>query len=154
MFLPLMCTAKIICSLTLAPEGSDHRDQNTKEPGFLLPQADGRTGARPFQSPAVWGSRGSTELPNGEKKNEEVPGRCSPTAGMQGCRRWPIRLAGADGGRWVFTGWRRTGGLAAMSKGSSDVPQRCEAPGGYGFARRRPRVNRPAAEEQHRLRRR
>jgi hypothetical protein len=36
MFLPLMCTTKIICILTLAPEGSDHRDQNTKEPGFLL----------------------------------------------------------------------------------------------------------------------
>jgi hypothetical protein len=109
MFLPLMCTAKIICSLTLAPEGSDHRDQNTKEKGFLLPQADGRTGARPFQSPAVWGSRGSTELPNGEKKMRRSRGGAHR---RQGCRD-------VGGGRF---GWRaRTAACGSSRDGDAPV---------------------------------
>jgi hypothetical protein len=84
-----------------------HMDLFANLPTHLLSlDKGGRTNrkllARTSQSPAVWGSRGSTELLNKEKKTEEVWGGAHR---RQGCREVAEFRGGRDGGRQTADLW-------------------------------------------------
>jgi hypothetical protein len=94
-----------------------HRDLFANLPThFLSVDRGGRTNenllTRPFRSPAVWGSRGSTELLNGEKKTR---------------RSGEVLTSGRDAGRWpnsgaagTVVGIRRTFGSNRTDRESED----------------------------------